>query len=159
MAISAARGSVHKDDDGYGVTREEDRERHSIMTEYLDPHFIRALCRDPERRTLQVSLSSSICLVVVPRRKKLHAVLMCMLGLVKASASCVILSARVSVCVCDGRKRGSEWGACVRVGIRLWVCVEAADERLFFCGCWVDIFGKSAGENILGEVGYGCTGL
>ncbi|XP_058804685.1 rap guanine nucleotide exchange factor-like isoform X2 [Phymastichus coffea] len=23
------------------------------MTEYLDPHFIRALCRDPERRTLQ----------------------------------------------------------------------------------------------------------
>ena len=26
-----------------------------MTTEYLDPHFIRALCRDPERRTLQVS--------------------------------------------------------------------------------------------------------
>nr|KAF7439178.1 hypothetical protein H0235_001569 [Vespula pensylvanica] len=25
----------------------------AIMTEYLDPHFIRALCRDPERRNLQ----------------------------------------------------------------------------------------------------------
>lgn len=25
------------------------------MTDYLDPHFVRALCRDPERRTLQVS--------------------------------------------------------------------------------------------------------
>ncbi|KAG5345883.1 RPGF6 factor, partial [Acromyrmex heyeri] len=23
------------------------------MTDYLDPHFVRALCRDPERRTLQ----------------------------------------------------------------------------------------------------------
>jgi len=32
------------------------------MTDYLDPHFVRALCRDPERRTLQVSkqLSSSM---------------------------------------------------------------------------------------------------
>ena len=25
------------------------------MTEYLEPHFVRALCRDPDRRTLQVS--------------------------------------------------------------------------------------------------------
>lgn len=25
------------------------------MTDYLDPHFVRALCHDPERRTLQVS--------------------------------------------------------------------------------------------------------
>lgn len=25
------------------------------MTDYLDPHFVRALCRDPERRTLEVS--------------------------------------------------------------------------------------------------------
>lgn len=27
----------------------------AIMTDYLDPHFVRSLCRDPDRRTLQVS--------------------------------------------------------------------------------------------------------
>ncbi|KAK1135051.1 hypothetical protein K0M31_007823 [Melipona bicolor] len=41
-----------------GARRKKDRRvvcRQTTMTDYLDPHFVRALCRDPERRTLQVS--------------------------------------------------------------------------------------------------------
>lgn len=36
----------------------------AIMTDYLDPHFVRALCRDPERRTLQVSVNSIRSLII-----------------------------------------------------------------------------------------------
>ena len=47
------------------------------MTEYLDPHFIQALCRDPERRTLQVSVYDTYSCVCVCVCVCVHILIMC----------------------------------------------------------------------------------